>query len=133
MGMSIKEQRDKIRTQKKEKYKKYLLSDEWAALKIDLFKHRGYSCERCCSKTKLHIHHLNYKNIFNEEPEDLIILCVKCHEKEHNKSIKKKKPIQRKKKKFKILSLEKKLHLKKTDKKAFRKYVKELKLQKNIT
>ena len=68
----------------KRKYKKYLLSDEWAQLKIDLFDHRGRECERCGSDKYLQVHHLSYKNIFNEEPEDLEILCKSCHKKEHN-------------------------------------------------
>mgnify|MGYP001341735900 CR=1 FL=1 len=31
----------------KKKYKKYLLSNEWAQLKIDLFEYRGKECEKC--------------------------------------------------------------------------------------
>ena len=65
-------------------YRKYLKSDEWAQLKIDLFNYRGKSCEKCGNKKRLEVHHLTYKNVFNEEPEDLIILCRKCHQKEHN-------------------------------------------------
>lgn len=67
-----------------EKYKQYLLSDEWMNLKLDLFQKRGKKCERCNAKYNLSVHHLNYDNIFNEEPNDLIILCDKCHKKEHN-------------------------------------------------
>lgn len=33
--------------------------------------------------TKLHLHHITYKNLFNEKPEDLILLCAVCHMKEH--------------------------------------------------
>jgi 5-methylcytosine-specific restriction endonuclease McrA len=69
----------------KQKYHDYLLSPEWAQIKIDLFEHRGKKCERCPSKYNLHVHHLHYNNIFNEEPEDLIILCNKCHSLEHKK------------------------------------------------
>lgn len=65
------------------KYEKYLLSDEWAEIKISLFEKRGKKCEICNSKKFLQIHHLSYINIFNEEPEDLIILCSDCHKKEH--------------------------------------------------
>jgi|TARA_R110000803_G_scaffold171655_1_gene234545 5-methylcytosine-specific restriction endonuclease McrA len=68
----------------KKKYKKYLLSDEWAQLKIDLFKYRGKECEKCGETKYLQVHHLSYKNIFHEEPEDLMILCKSCHRKEHN-------------------------------------------------
>lgn len=73
----------KMSVKKNNKYHKYLLSDEWANLKIDLFKKRGKICERCLSNDKIHVHHLTYKNIFNEDPKDLLILCSKCHKKEH--------------------------------------------------
>lgn len=68
----------------KKKYKKYLLSNEWAQLKIDLFEYRGKECEKCGETKYLQVHHLSYKNIFHEEPEDLMILCKYCHKKEHN-------------------------------------------------
>ena len=74
-----------------EKYKKYLKSDEWNNIRIELFLSRGRQCERCASKNKLAIHQLTYKNIYYEEPEDLIILCQYCHRKEHNIGKKKKK------------------------------------------
>ncbi len=80
----------------KTKYKKYLLSDEWATMKIDLIHIRGHKCERCPSKGNLHLHHLTYKNVFNEEPEDLELLCAKCHATEHGIT-KAKKPKKKKK------------------------------------
>lgn len=66
------------------KYKAYLLSDEWRNLKIDLIQQRGYKCERCNKKTKLiQVHHLTYERIYNENQEDLILLCGICHQKAH--------------------------------------------------
>ena len=68
------------------KYLEYLNSKEWLDIRIDLLSIRGKRCENCGNdKCILDIHHLTYKNIFNEEPEDLIILCRKCHKKEHSK------------------------------------------------
>jgi 5-methylcytosine-specific restriction endonuclease McrA len=78
-----KKEKKKEFVKKKNKYHNYLLSDEWAQLKIDLFQNRGRKCEYCGKTKDLHVHHKTYKNIFNEEPEDLIILCRKCHNKEH--------------------------------------------------
>lgn len=68
---------------RKKQYQDYLKSNEWAQLKIDLFNYRGRSCEICGVNYSLQVHHLTYENIFNEEPEDLIILCKKCHQKQH--------------------------------------------------
>ena len=90
-----------------DEYKNYLLSSEWLNLKIDIFAKRGRKCERCNRTHKLSIHHLTYDNIFNENPDDLIILCEKCHMKEHNIiKFKKGKPV-------KQLSLAQKVQLKK--------------------
>ena len=67
------------------RYRKYLLSDEWGAIRNDLYAKRGKKCERCGSASKVQVHHLTYKNIFKEEPEDLEILCAGCHKSEHFK------------------------------------------------
>jgi len=69
------------------KYAEYLRSKEWTDLKIDLITARGQKCEKCGnqkkSPTQLQVHHITYKNIFNESPEDLMILCSYCHRLEH--------------------------------------------------
>ena len=82
----------KIKVKKKKKkdlwwtkYNTYLKSPEWRSLREVIFKMRGRKCEKCESTEVLHIHHLTYKNVFNEKYEDLQILCKCCHEKEHNK------------------------------------------------
>jgi hypothetical protein len=72
-------------TDRQIKYRDYLLSSEWVQLRIDLIKFRGYICERCPNIKNLHVHHKHYDNIFNEEPEDLEIICSSCHAKEHGK------------------------------------------------
>ena len=85
----------------KEKYKNYIASPEWKSLKLDLLQRRGCKCERCAIKkhpTKLHIHHLTYKRLYDELPQDLIILCAICHMKEHGLIEEKKKPVHKKRK-----------------------------------
>ena len=65
----------------KAKFLKYLKSDEWATMKIELVVARGAKCERCERKErvrKLRLHHINYDRVFNEEPEDLELLCKGC-------------------------------------------------------
>ncbi|MHB8871252.1 MAG: HNH endonuclease [Candidatus Doudnabacteria bacterium] len=63
---------------------KFYDSKEWAVIKNDLFMIRGKKCEICGSTVRINVHHLSYKNFGgNEEPEDLIVLCRLCHEKEH--------------------------------------------------
>lgn len=72
-------------SKRKEEYNRYLKSPVWAAIKIELYEHRGRKCEICGRARKLQVHHKHYKNIFNEEPEDLLILCDICHREQHKK------------------------------------------------
>lgn len=77
------------------KYNTYIQSKHWLQTRIDILTNRP-KCERCGSKHKLQVHHLTYKNIYNENPEDLEVLCAKCHMQEHG-LIKVKKSFNRKK------------------------------------
>jgi len=80
------------------KYRKYLQSKEWLETRLDILTTRK-KCERCGSKHQLQVHHKTYKNIFNEEPDDLELLCAKCHQNEHNLLKPKKKKLSSKEKK----------------------------------
>ena len=92
------------------KYIRYLKSEEWAEVKIELLTQRGCKCERCGKETEsLDVHHKTYKNLFNEEPEDLILLCRSCHNFEHGIGVKKKKK-RKVKKKRNVLKYYEKLH-----------------------
>jgi hypothetical protein len=72
-------------SKRKEKYLKYLKSDEWAEIRDVVIKKYGSICQCCLEKTKYpQVHHKTYENLYNEEPEDLTLLCKKCHEKKHN-------------------------------------------------
>lgn len=84
----------------KEKYLNYLKSEQWANIKLDLIHIKGENCELCGQHRQakyLNLHHITYKNLFNENPQDLLLLCYICHRIQHklvkNKSqkIKKKK------------------------------------------
>jgi hypothetical protein len=64
-----------------DKYKKYIESKEWQAKRTERLKIDNFTCQKCGSKRKLHVHHINYENFGNENVyEDLITLCSKCHE-----------------------------------------------------
>ncbi len=66
-----------------QKYRDYLKSREWSAIRADMITVRGEACEVCGSSHHLQVHHLTYDNLFFEEPEDLVLLCAKCHTKVH--------------------------------------------------
>ena len=78
------------------KYLKYLDSVEWAKIKVDMLMLTGGRCEVCGSKRNLQLHHLSYDNLYCEEPDDLILLCSKCHMKEHGIKFGRKKKKKRK-------------------------------------
>ena len=67
----------------KEGYAEYLKSKYWKKLrskKIQAASRAGkYECGICGSKSRLEVHHLNYKNIYDVEIYDLRILCRRCH------------------------------------------------------
>lgn len=61
-------------------YQEYLESPQWYETKkywVDYIK----KCEACneSDKNKLTLHHLNYNNCGNEQREDIICLCNRCH------------------------------------------------------
>lgn len=65
-------------------YDCYLKSELWAQKRTHMLELAGYECELChASDCELHVHHLTYKHIFDEPPEDLQVLCRLCHEKHH--------------------------------------------------
>ena len=39
------------------------------------------------SEHKLHVHHLTYARVGNEEPGDLRVLCLQCHQKAHDRKV----------------------------------------------
>lgn len=69
-------------------YNKYLKSSKWRSFRKKIIEDRNYQCQRCRNKfgTKsLQIHHITYQQIFNETPEDVLLLCKGCHKKEHGR------------------------------------------------
>ena len=57
----------------------YLISPEWETKRKQALKAANYSCQLCKAETDLHVHHISYKNLFRENPEDLAALCSDCH------------------------------------------------------
>lgn len=61
-------------------YPEYLKTDHWLARRSEAKRRAGYRCEECGAKhVRLEVHHLTYKNIGAERPEDLQVLCRPCH------------------------------------------------------
>ena len=63
-------------------YKQYLQSPKWQEKRSERLKLDNYKCQRCGRPFDLEIHHITYRNIFDEDvSSDLITLCNKCHRK----------------------------------------------------
>ena len=66
----------------KEELKEYLSSREWKIKARQAKERADYKCQRCGSSKwvrKLDVHHLTYERFKHELPEDLIVVCNKCH------------------------------------------------------
>lgn len=62
---------------------KYLKSTHWYELRNKKLSMVN-ACEKCKASTHLDVHHLNYRNLYDVELSDLMVLCRKCHTDEHN-------------------------------------------------
>jgi len=63
---------------------KHLKSNYWKNLKKVVRFRADNKCEICGSKKQLELHHLHYRTLTKENPEDVILLCRDCHQKQHN-------------------------------------------------
>jgi 5-methylcytosine-specific restriction endonuclease McrA len=64
-------------------YRDYLLSPEWKERRRIEFGASQRRCQSCGSRGRLHIHHLTYERRGHELPEDLVVICERCHREEH--------------------------------------------------
>lgn len=70
---------------------KYLKSLKWSQIKEYVRERDNYTCCQCGRNMSddlfnLHTHHLTYDRLGNEDPAtDLVLMCRKCHTKEHAK------------------------------------------------
>ena len=78
---SIQQQKNNKKFISKEEY---YLSEEWETKRRFALHRAGNRCDRCGSKGPLQIHHITYDRLYDEKPEDLEVLCLKCHKKADN-------------------------------------------------
>lgn len=70
----------------KKSYHLYLKTPEWKVLRHQALRRANYQCALCTCTGNLQVHHRHYRNVGNEEIEDLIVLCRNCHAKHHDKT-----------------------------------------------
>ena len=73
---------------RKTEYEQYLQGSHWQTLRKEILAEQS-ECERCSMPRwlagiaydqDLHVHHKNYKNLGDEDADDLEVLCLRCHE-----------------------------------------------------
>lgn len=61
-------------------YSVYLASEHWQITRAFALDHAGHRCQVCNANERLDVHHRTYARRGAELPQDLIVLCRKCHE-----------------------------------------------------
>lgn len=74
-----KRKRTRKRKTRRVNYYEYINSDEWKQKRNDALERANNKCSECGSEHDLHVHHLTYKRLGRELPEDLQVLCADCH------------------------------------------------------
>lgn len=65
----------------------YLASGHWRTLRTAALVASDGLCSDCRKPfTSLDVHHLNYRDIFDVQPADLVCLCRGCHDERHARS-----------------------------------------------
>ena len=61
-------------------YNGHIGSAKWERFRREVIEQRGNRCERCGHVSAyLELHHKHYHSLGNEQPEDVELLCPKCH------------------------------------------------------
>lgn len=68
------------------RYEDYIKSPEWKQKSDDAKARAGFKCQLCGNRKELTTHHNTYRNLGHEPPEDLIVLCWKCHKTFHEEA-----------------------------------------------
>lgn len=76
----------------KSTYDRYMRSPEWYARRKACLKRANGMCQSCLTAKAVHAHHLTYARFQHELPDDLLAVCLPCHEKIHGKVIGRKEP-----------------------------------------
>ena len=63
-----------------DRYHQRISSAQWKSLKRKVIEQRGNRCERCGQvSASLELHHVRYRSLGSEQPEDVKLRCPECH------------------------------------------------------
>lgn len=71
----------------KREYYDYLKTPQWKLFRQLALDTLGHECGKCGNKNELQVHHKHYRNIFQENIKDVMILCASCHRMTHKKKL----------------------------------------------
>ena len=69
--------------QRRERYRAYLKTPKWAAIRAAVLRRAGNVCEGCAMRPAVQAHHLTYEHIGDEFLWELRAVCRECHERFH--------------------------------------------------
>lgn len=61
------------------RYERYLRTPKWHTTRAAAIRRAGGKCQRCGAVEGLEVHHRTYARLGRERPEDLVVLCRRCH------------------------------------------------------
>lgn len=65
----------------------YMKSTAYLKLKCRALERAKFRCELCGEDPVLNVHHHDYKNLGNENHDDICILCTRCHGYAHRHNV----------------------------------------------
>jgi 5-methylcytosine-specific restriction endonuclease McrA len=68
-------------------YNEYLTSEQWRRKREPVLERDGGICQGCLTRRATQVHHLTYKNVFNEFAFQLVSICDECHERFHAEAL----------------------------------------------
>ena len=60
-------------------YAEYLMTGHWRRARAHAIQLAGSICTICSGKWRLNVHHLHYNSLWNEQANDVVVLCETCH------------------------------------------------------
>jgi 5-methylcytosine-specific restriction endonuclease McrA len=74
------------RAERKRLHREYLRSRGWKERRRLALRRAANRCQDCGAAGKLDVHHRTYRRWGNELPNDLRVLCAKCHRRRHSRN-----------------------------------------------
>lgn len=61
-------------------YEVYIRSESWRQKRLQVLRRARGICERCNEWPVVNVHHITYERLGDERLEDLLGVCICCHD-----------------------------------------------------